>query len=316
MQDGGTFNLPPSASTIAPEIDSLFYFIYWASVFFFVIIILGTAFFVFKYKKKKGEKSRLTPGITHNVALELFWSIIPAIIFMTIFFWGAKLYLKMYVIPANAIEIRVTGQQWNWLFTYPGGSKSDKLVIPDGKPIKLLLSSVDVIHSFFIPDFRVKMDAVPNRYTSMWFQSDDKGEYDYYCAEYCGQQHSKMVGTLSVVSEADYAKWIDDISVTPPGDVLYKRFGCITCHSIDGTPGNGPTLKGLFGKKDRKFSDGTTLPNPVDDNYLRESILEPKAKIAEGFEPLMPTFTSTINQEELDALIDFIKSLTEKSEEE
>ena len=313
MPDKGTFNLPPAASTIAPEVDGLFYFIYWASVFFFILITIGTLFFAWKYRKREGEKSRLTPGITHNVALELFWSIIPAVIFMMIFFWGAKLYLKLYVIPSDAVEIRVTGQQWSWLFTYPGGAKNEKLVVPNGKPIKLLLSSVDVIHSFFIPDFRVKMDAVPNRYTSMWFQSDGNGEYDYYCAEYCGQQHSKMVGTLSVVSETEYTKWIEDISVTPTGDVLYKRFGCATCHSIDGTSGNGPTLKNLYGKKE-EFTDGTTAV--VDDNYLRESILEPNAKLVKGFEPLMPTFKNTINQEEMDSLIDYIKSLAQEKEVE
>ena len=313
MQDGGTFNLPPAASTIAPHVDSLFYFIYWASAIFFVIITIGTIFFICMYRKKKGEKSRLTPGFTHHVGLELLWSVIPAIIFMAIFFWGAKLFLRMYIIPADAMEIRVTGQQWNWLFKYPGGGKSDRLVVPDGKPVKLLLNSVDVIHSFFIPDFRVKMDALPNRYTSMWFQSDYQGDYDYYCTEYCGQQHSTMTGTLSVVSETDYAKWIEEISVTPPGDVLYKRFGCATCHSIDGSTGNGPTLKGLFGKKE-EFTDGSSLV--VDDNYLRESILDPNAKIVKGYEPLMPTFTSTINHEELDALIDFIKTLADHKKEE
>ena len=298
--------MPPAASTIAPEIDSLFYFIYWASVFFFFVVTIGTLIFVIVYKKKHGEKSKLTPGITHHVGLELLWSIIPAVIFMMIFFWGAKLFLKLNVIPADAMEIRVTAQQWNWLFTYPGGAKNDKLVVPNGKPVKLLLSSVDVIHSFFIPDFRVKMDAVPNRYTSLWFQSDNNGDYDFYCAEYCGQQHSKMVGTVSVVSESEYKAWIEEISVTPPGDVLYKRFGCATCHTLDGTVSNGPSLKGLFGKKE-ELTDGTM--QVVDDNYLRESILEPKAKIVKGFEPVMPTFQNTINQEELDALIDFIKGL-------
>ena len=311
MPDQGTFNLPPAASTIAPEVDALFYFMYWASAVFFVIITIGTIYFAVRYKRKPGEKSRLTLGFTHNTGLELLWSIIPAIIFMVIFFWGAKLYLKLYIIPADAMEVRVTAQQWNWLFTYPGGGKSDKLVVPNGKPVKLLLSSVDVIHSFFIPDFRVKMDALPNRYTSMWFQSDHDGVYDFYCAEYCGQQHSKMVGTVSVVSETEYAKWIEEISVTPPGDVLYKRFGCNTCHSLDGTTGNGPSFKNIFGKKE-ELEDGTL--QLVDDNYLRESILEPKAKVLKGFEPVMPTFQDTVNQEELDALIDFIKSLTENGE--
>lgn len=312
MNPERTFNLPPAASTLAHLVDGPFYFVYWASVIFFFIIVIGTLFFVLRYRKKSGETSKLTSGFSHNLALELIWSVIPAMIFMGMFVWGARAYLQMFVIPANAMEIQVTGQQWSWLFTYPGGAKSEKLVVPKGRPVKMRLSSRDVIHSFFVPDFRVKMDALPNRYSSLWFQSDHLGEYDYYCTEYCGQQHSRMTGTLNVVSSADFERWIDDISVTPTGDVLYKRYGCVTCHSTDGSPGNAPTFKGLFGRQER-LSDGSSID--VDENYLRESILEPKAKVVQGYESNMPTFQNVVSHDELDALINFIKSLSSSGNE-
>ncbi len=305
-----TFNLPPPASTIAGAYDELFYFIYGLSVFFFVIITVGTIVFTIKWRAKKGEEQKLTSGFCHNTPLELLWSIIPTVLFFVIFIWGFKLYLRYVVIPANATEINVTAWQWNWNFTYPEGAESNILVVPKGKPVKLVMSSNDVIHSLFIPDFRVKMDVLPNRYTSMWFQSDYEGEYDLYCTEYCGQQHSTMVTQVHVKSASDYKKWIEENSVTPTGDVLYKRYACNTCHSLDGSASNGPTFKNLFGKEET-LTDGSTVT--VDENYLRESILEPQAKIVSGFEgSVMPPFQNTINNDKLDALILFIKSLKEE----
>ncbi len=304
-----TFNLPPPASTIASEYDALFYFIYGLSVFFFVIICSGTVFFAIKYRAKKGDEEKLTSGFCHSTPLELLWSVIPTLLMFVIFVWGFKLYMRYFVIPANATEIKVTAWQWNWNFTYGEGAQSNVLVVPKGKPVKLLMSSNDVIHSLFIPDFRVKMDVLPNRYSSMWFQCDYEGEYDLYCTEYCGQQHSTMVTRVIVKSESDYQKWIEENSVTPAGDVLYNRYGCNTCHSLDGSANNGPSFKNLFGKK-KMLTDGSTVD--VDENYLRESILNPQAKIVKGYEPVMPTFQNTISDDKLDSLILFIKSLKEE----
>ncbi len=306
MEQQGTFNLPPAASTLAPMYDQLFYFIYWLSVFFFVVITVGTIVFAVKFRKKKGEAFRLTSGFCHNTPLELFWSVIPTILMFVIFVWGFRAYMQFFVIPGNAMEVRVTAQQWKWIFEYPEGAKSDILVVPDGKPIKLLMSSRDVLHSLYIPDFRVKMDVVPNRYTSLWFQSDHKGEYDLYCTEYCGQQHSVMTTRVSVRSDTEYRKWIEENSVTPTGDVLYKRYGCNTCHTLDGSPGNGPTFKNILGRQET-MSDGDVIS--VDENYLRESILEPKAKVVQGYEPVMPTFQGTLSPDELDSIINFIKTV-------
>ncbi len=308
MQGQGTFNLPPAASTIAPAYDSLFYFIYWLSVFFFVVITVATIAFVIKYRRKKGEAFKLTTGFCHNTPLELVWSVIPTLLIFVIFIWGFQMFMRYWVIPGNAMEVRVTAQQWNWNFKYPEGASREILVVPKGRPVKLLMQSVDVLHSLFIPDFRVKMDIVPNRYTSLWFQADQEGEYDLYCTEYCGQKHSRMTTRVSVRSESEYRKWLEENSVTPTGDVLYKRYGCNTCHSLDGGTGNGPTFKNLFGSTE-KMSDGTMVE--VDDNYLRESILDPKAKIVDGFEPVMPTFKNTLSADELDSLIDFIKTQAE-----
>ncbi len=307
MQRKGTFNLPPADSTIAASYDQLFYFIYWLSVFFFVLITGVTIYFALKYRKK-GDKSKLTPGFSHNTPLELFWSIIPTILIFIIFIWGFQVFMKFYVIPSNAMEIRVTAWQWGWMFKYPEGAQSNVLVVPENRPIKLLMSSNDVIHSLFVPDFRVKMDVLPNRYSSLWFQSNEIGEYDLYCAEYCGQKHSRMTTTVSVRTQDEYLKWLKGASGPVSGDVLYTRFACNTCHSIDGSTGNGPTFKGLFGRSE-KLIDGSK--HTVDDNYLRESILEPNAKIVAGYEPVMPSFKGVLSNDQLDSLIDYIKSLKE-----
>lgn len=306
----GTLHLPPAESTIAPAYDSLFYFILWLSAFFFAIITIGTIAFAIAYRRKKGEAIRLTPGFGHNTALELVWSIIPTILFFVIFVWGFRLYMRYSVIPGNAMEIRVNAYQWGWNFVYPEGVKSNALVVPEDKPIKLIMSSQDVIHSLFIPDFRVKMDILPNRYTSMWFTASNIGDYDLFCTEYCGQKHSRMYAQVNVKSETEYHKWIEENSVPPTGEVLYKRNNCYTCHSIDGTPNNGPSFKNLYGKTET-LTDGTTVV--VDDNYIRQSILEPQAKIVKGFENVpMTSFQGLLDSGELDLIIDYIKSLKDE----
>lgn len=306
MQPQRTFHLPPAESTIAPAYDNLFQFILWLSVFFFVVITVGTIAFAWMYRKKKGEPYRLTPGFCHNTALELIWSIIPTVLFFVIFVWGFHLYMQFYVTPGKAEEIQVNAWQWGWGFTYPQGAKSDILVVPEGRPIKLLMSSQDVIHSLFIPDFRVKMDVLPNRYSSLWFTANRADEFDLYCAEYCGQKHSRMTTRVRVLPEDRYRQWLEENSGTPTGDVLYKRYACHTCHSLDGATGNGPTFQSLFGKTE-SMTDGSSIV--VDENYLRESILEPKAKIVKGFDPVMPTFQATLNQDELNSIIEFIKTV-------
>ena len=313
MNDNGTIYLPPAGSTIAGEVDALFYFIFYASLVLFAIVVMSSVFFIWRYRRR-GEHT-LTSGTDHNVKLEILWTVIPTILVIIVFVWGFKTFLRMHVVPNEAIEIKATGQKWFWTFDYPNGANMvNDLVVPVGKPVKLLLSSQDVIHSFFVPDFRIKMDVLPNRYTLTWFEATNTGEFQIYCTEYCGKGHSEMLGKVKVLSETDYNVWLEKSSADIPegmsleqaGAELYSSKACITCHSINGTPGVAPSFKGRFGSK-QKMTDGSQVL--VDENYLRESILNPQAKVAEGFAPVMPTFQGVLKDRQVDALVAYIKSL-------
>ncbi|TFH02275.1 MAG: cytochrome c oxidase subunit II [Calditrichales bacterium] len=313
MGNSGTFHMPPANSTIAGDVDALFYFIFYVSIALFLIVIAFTTYFVFKYRRR-GEQ-QLTSGLDHNIKLEILWTVIPTILVIIVFVWGFKTYLKMNVAPRNAMEIKATGQKWFWTFDYPNGANNvNDLVVPVGEPVKLLLSSQDVIHSFFVPDFRIKMDVLPNRYTTAWFEAVNVGEYDIYCTEYCGKGHSEMLGKVKVLSQEDYAAWLEKSAVDIPegmsleeaGAALYNDKACITCHTVDGSPGVAPSFKGTFGST-RILADGSQVV--VDENYLRESMLEPQKKVVQGFQPVMPTFQGVLRDRQIDALIAYIKSL-------
>ncbi len=313
MNEKGTLYLPPPGSTVAGEVDALFYFIFYASLVLFVLVMMTTAYFIFKYRRR--GKRELTSGIAHNTKLEIVWTIIPVILVFIVFVWGFKTYLKMNVIPKDALEIKATAQKWFWTFDYPNGANNiNNLVVPVGQPVKLLLSSQDVIHSFFVPNFRVKMDVLPNRYTLTWFEAIETGEYDIFCAEYCGKGHSEMLGKVIVMTEVDYNAWLEKSAIDIPegmsledaGANLYTSKACITCHSVDGRPGVAPSFKGRFGTL-QGMADGSTIT--IDENYLRESILNPQAKVAEGFQPVMPTYQNVLKDRQIDALMAYIKSL-------
>lgn len=314
MDTTSTFWMPTAASTIAGETDALFYFIFYVALFFFVLIVGLTIFFTLKYRRREGvSREGETPPPSHNSVMETAWIVVPTILVMVVFFWGFRGYLKSSIVPAEAMEVKVTGQKWFWTFDYPeGASTVNELVVPIGKPVKLLLSSRDVIHSFFIPVFRIKHDALPNRYGITWFEATTTGTFDIFCAEYCGDKHSQMIGKVKVVSEQDYKIWLETAAdagkgLTPAeyGEKLYKSKACITCHSIDGTPNNGPSFKGVFGHEVH-LADGKTVV--ADENYIRESILTPGAKVVAGFQPIMPTFQGILKDKELDALEAFIKA--------
>jgi cytochrome c oxidase subunit II len=311
MDTTASFLLPPQSSTIAGSVDWVFYFILAICVFFFFLVIGLAAYFIIKYRRK--GPARNTPDISHNTALELLWTIGPIIIVIVIFIMGFTVYLKMNVAPKDALEIKVTAQRWLWSFSYPNGLNSvNELVVPAGKPIRLLMSSTDVIHDFFVPDFRIKMDVLPNRYTMAWFEAPNPGVHVLTCAEYCGRGHSQMLGKIRVVSQVDYDKWIETSAGPSQGQSpeqygasLYQSRRCVTCHSIDGSPNVGPTFKGVFGSN-VTLQGGVTVK--ADENYIRESILDPEAKVVAGFSPVMPTFQGLLNSRDIDALIAFIKS--------
>lgn len=312
----GTLFLPPQSSTIAGDVDALFNFVLYASVVFFLIVVLGAAYFVFRYRKR-GKSDQLDTAPSHSTKLELAWTIIPVILVFTVFFWGFKVFLKMHVVPKDAIEIKVTAQKWFWSFDYvkEDVNSLNELVVPVDMPVQLTMSSTDVIHSFYVPGFRIKLDVLPNRYTVTWFEATDVGSYDLFCTEYCGTGHSEMIGKVKVVTDSEYREWIDnaglggeEVPLVELGAKVYRAKACLTCHSVDGNPMIGPSFKGRFGTQ-QKMDDGPTVT--VDENYLRESILEPNAKHAAGFQPVMPSYQGLLKDREIDAVIEYIKSLEE-----
>ncbi len=312
MDTTATIWMPQQASTIASEVDALFYFVYWISIFFLAVITFGTIYFAVKYRRK-GKRDQLTSGPHGHTGLELTWSVIPTLIVLVMFAWGFQVYLKMNVIPKDALEIKVTGYQWAWIFDYPEGfNTGGELVVPVNKPVKLLMSSLDVLHSFYVPAFRVKMDVLPNRYTSIWFEAMYEGEFQVFCTEYCGKSHSDMLAMVKVVSQTDYEKWLEkqsDDSGTPPaekGKKLFTSRACNTCHSTDGSKSVGPTWQGTFGSTE-VMASGEKIT--VDENYVRESILNPNAKVVKGFQPVMPTFQGILSDKDIDALVAYMKTL-------
>jgi cytochrome c oxidase subunit II len=309
----GTLFLPPQSSTISGEVDALFNFVLYASIVFFLIIVLGALYFVIRYRKR--SQLELAGGPSHNVKLEILWTVIPTILVFIVFFWGFKTFLKMNVVPKDAIEVKVTGQKWFWTFDYveSGVNSMNELVVPIGKPVQLTMSSRDVIHSFFVPGFRIKMDVLPNRYTITWFEATQIGKFDLFCAEYCGTGHSEMIGKVRVVSEREYNEWLEEsdlagegMTLAEFGAKLYQSKACIACHSVDGNPLVGPSFKGRFGTN-QPMVDGSTVL--ADENYVRESILNPMAKQTQGFQPVMPSYQGLLKEKEVDALIEYIKSL-------
>ncbi|MBD3223161.1 MAG: cytochrome c oxidase subunit II [Caldithrix sp.] len=314
MDKGESFFLPAPSSTVAGEVDALFNFILIASTVLFFIVVFGSIFFAIRYRRRNGKR-QYTSEKAHNTKLEIIWTIIPTILVVIVFFWGFSTYLKMHVVPKDALQIKATGQKWFWQFEYKdGASSTNELVVPVGKPVEITLSSTDVIHSFYVPNFRIKMDALPNRYTKTWFEATQEGTFDLFCAEYCGTGHSKMIGTVKVVSEREYDEWLENnaisgegLSLVELGEKLYTSKACNTCHSIDGTPNTGPTFQGIFGRQE-KLQDGTDIT--ADENYIRESILNPQAKIVSGYQPVMPTYQNILKDREVDALVEYLKTLS------
>jgi cytochrome c oxidase subunit 2 len=330
MNHEPTVQMPGQWSTFAPNVDFIFYFIYWMSVILFVGIIGAALYFVWKYQRKPGVKAEPTG---HNLPLEVGWTVAPVFFLALLFHWGFRGYTDLTVSPANAMEIRVRGRKWSWDFEYPNGAhETNTLHVPVNRPVRLVLSSDDVIHSFFVPAFRVKRDAVPGMYSMMWFQATHEGTTNYFCAEYCGAAetasrgehgeevfsgHFSMNGHVVVDNDARFAAHLEEINgppivngqpVTPVqwGALLYRSSQCYTCHSVDGAAGTGPTWQHMVGHP-VTLTDGTTVE--VDTNYLRESILNPQAKVVRGFQPVMPTYRGSLNDRQIDALIAYMQSL-------
>jgi cytochrome c oxidase subunit 2 len=304
--------MPLQASEHAKKVDDLYLFLVVLTLFFFALIVYLTVTFAWKYRRKR--EGVLTINFSHNLALELVWSIVPLMIVIGLFFWGFNDYVSAFVVPNDAIEIHVVGRKWQWTFEYPDGTRSIKsLHVPVNRPVRLILTSEDVLHSFFIPSLRVKQDVIPGRYVELPFTAQVPGKHQVFCAEYCGRDHSGMHAELFVDSPEQYQKWLEvgdpELYTMPPAELgkdVYTRAGCNSCHTIDGSKGEGPSFKGLFGRTER-FKDGSSIV--VDENYIRESILNPQAKIVAGYEPVMPTFQGLLREVEIRGMIAYIKTL-------
>jgi cytochrome c oxidase subunit 2 len=304
--------LPKQASTLAPGVDGLFWFITAVSAFFFTLITVLILVFVRRYRRR--GPNEITPHITHNQKLEIVWSVVPLLIVIGIFFWGFHGYVSAQVAPANSIEIQVVGKKWVWQYEYPDGLRTlNEIHVPVNRPVRLIMTSEDVIHSFFVPTFRMKKDVVPGRYTEVWFTATHPGVHQVFCTEYCGKGHSDMLAKITVDDEAAYQKWLvegDESLKTMPlpelGQVVHENRGCATCHSLDGSRGQGPSWKGIFGQA-HQMADGSQIK--VDENYIRQSVLEPNAHVVAGYEPVMPTYKGMLRDREVLGVIEFIKTL-------
>jgi cytochrome c oxidase subunit 2 len=333
--------MPEQASTGAGQVDQTFYFFYWIAAFFFVLITALLVYFTIRFRKRKGAKPE--GDVHHNTPLEVVWTVIPTILVVVMFYLGFKGFMDLANPPQNAYLITVTGQKWKWLFTYPNGHVDEKLHVPANTDVKLRITSEDVLHSPYIPAFRIKQDAVPGRYTYAWFNAKKPGTYRFFCAEYCGTSHSDMITDCVVHPKDEFAHWLDtadplkrltdeqyqaytkdpeafvkenpdfsDLEIPAiVGRQLYEKFGCTQCHLLDGRRLIGPSFKGLWGSK-VEFEEGD--PVIADENYIRESILDPNKRIVKSYERAMPTFRGKLKDRQIYCLIEFIRSLEDKSD--
>jgi cytochrome c oxidase subunit 2 len=297
---------PVRASSTAGNVDALYVFLIIVSGLMTLLIFTAVVYFAARYRHRKGVLAEQIEGST---PLELTWSIIPMGVFMVIFAFGAVVYFHSRTPPRDATEVYVVAKQWMWKLEHAEGQREiNELHVPVGRDVKLIMTSQDVIHSFYVPAFRMKQDVLPGRYTVAWFKATKAGTYHLFCAEYCGTQHSGMIGAIVVMEPAQYEAWMSGGSTGPlsaSGEKIFAELGCVTCHRTD-SQGRGPNLQGVFGKP-VQLADGRTVT--ADENYVRESILDPNAKIVKGFAPLMPTFQGLVSEEQLNALVAYVKSM-------
>jgi cytochrome c oxidase subunit II len=305
---------PEQASTFAGRVDALYYYLLSVSGFFVLLIFALIFYFAVKYRRRSEDEQ--TPPILGSIPLEVAWIVIPFILVMIMFVWGASLYFTAFSPPANAMEIFVIGKQWMWKVQHPEGRREiDELHVPVGYPVKLTITSQDVIHSFYIPAFRIKMDAVPGRYTSIWFEASKTGTFHLFCAEYCGTAHAGMGGRVVVMKPPEYEQWLrtgaPEESLVAAGGRLFQQLGCSGCHSQNSIV-RAPLLDGVYGKPVPLQSGQVVL---ADESYIRDSILLPQKDVVAGYAPVMPPFQGRISEEELMQIIAYIRFLGEEGPE-
>ena len=298
---------PDQASSVAGHVDTLYLGLVALTGTVSLLIWITIFYFAIKYRRRPDNE--LAQEQEPPAALEMAWMIIPGIIFMVIFVWGAWVYFRIQRVPANAIEVYATGRQWMWKFQHPTGQREiNTLHVPVNRPVKITMASEDVIHSLWFPAFRVKADVLPSRYRTMWFTATKTGRFHIFCAEYCGTEHSGMIGSVIVMEATEYQRWLaggSEGSLASQGEKLFEKYACNTCHTS--TAGaRGPVLAGLYNST-RQLAGGRSVV--ADDNYIRESILNPQAKIAAGFQPIMPTFQGQVSEDDLIRLLSYVRAL-------
>jgi cytochrome c oxidase subunit 2 len=298
---------PAQASTFAADVDKLYFLILAVTSFFAIAVVIFVAIFAIKYQDHSG--TQVGAPIHGSIPLELAWSFIPFVISIGIFAYATIVYFELVRPPAETLQIYSTGKRWMWRFQHINGrAEINELHVPKGRPVKITFTSEDVLHDIYIPAFRVKADAIPGRYSEIWFEPSQIGDFHLFCAEYCGTKHSGMIGRVVVMEPADYQAWLSGSDGQPlgvRGQQLFQQLSCVTCHLNDGT-GRGPSLAGVYGSK-VELANGTGVV--ADEGYIRESILTPQMKLVSGFQPVMPTFQGLVNEEGVMSLIEYIKSL-------
>jgi cytochrome c oxidase subunit 2 len=309
--EGGSLWLPPARSTTAHEIDLVWNFILYASTILTIGVAIGIVYLAWKYRRRS-HADRPAP-VKESKTLELTWSIIPTILVLIVFFLGFRAYVVTSIPPDDSYEIYVKGQKWFWTFEYPNGTVTqNEVVVPAGQPVKFVMTSQDVLHSFFVPEFRIKHDVIPNRYSFVWFNAPEEGVYQVVCTEYCGTDHSNMGAKVRVVGREEFYEFLrtgggDTSNLTPVqlGEQLYTSRNCNTCHTIDGSTGTGPTWLGTWGQP-RPGSNGAPV---MDENYVHESILEPGAHVVDGFQPSMPSYEGLLSERDIRGLIAYMRQI-------
>ena len=300
----------PSLTTTTEAIDPIFMFLFGACLLLLVGITVAMLFFIVRFHRSRAPQP--TSTVENNLWLEIVWTALPSILVIAMFYYGWKGYLTLRTVPPDALTVTATARMWSWSFSYPNGATSSKLIVPVGKPVRVELVSTDVIHGFFLPAFRVKRDVVPGMKNHVWFVAPKAGSYDLFCSQYCGTAHSSMISTVEALPVAEFAAWLSKgnstTSTRPDGKKLAEEKGCLGCHSLDGTSGVGPTLKGLFGSQVKVKRGTQSLIVTADEAFLKESIRQPEATIAEGFQPIMPS-DPDLTDAQIEALVELIKEL-------
>jgi cytochrome c oxidase subunit 2 len=301
---------PSHIITTTEAIDPVFMFIFGACLLLLVGITAAMLYFVVRYHRSRApQPSSQADG---NLWLEIVWTALPTLLVIAMFWYGWRGYVTLRTVPPGALEVTATARMWSWSFTYANGKTSPKLYVPVGRPVKVNLISQDVIHGFFLPDFRVKRDVVPGMKNHVWFVASKNGSYDLFCSQYCGTAHSAMISTVEALPEKEFTAWlapaINPVPTETDGKKLAEEKGCLGCHSLDGSPGVGPTFKGLYGSQVKVQRGGKVMNVTADEAYLKESILQPAATIVDGFAPIMPP-NPDLSAEQVEALVEFIETL-------